>query len=143
LKYLLDTNIISELIKPIPNRSVVSFIDNLDEDDIFISVITIGEIQFGIQKLPDSKKKEKLHSWLHNDLLRRFHHKIIGIDTETMLLWGELSQQLKAKGMPMPIMDLLIATTCLHGGYLLITRNEKDFAHLEIKVINPFRKENR
>ncbi|MEA3490749.1 MAG: hypothetical protein U9R27_02510 [Campylobacterota bacterium] len=63
-------------------------------------MITIGEIQFGIQKLPDSKKKEKLLSWLNNDLLTRFHNKIAEIDTETMLLWDELSQQLKAKGTP-------------------------------------------
>jgi len=139
LRYLLDTNIISELTKPTPNSAVISFINSLDEDDIFISVITIGEIQFGIQKLPDSKKKEKLLSWLHTDLLTRFHNKIVEIDTETMLLWGELSQKLKAKGTPMPIMDLLIATTCLRGNYLLITRNEKDFTHLEIEMINPFR----
>ena len=139
MKYLLDTNIISELIKPTPNSNVVSFLDSLNEDDIFISVITVGEIQFGIQKLPNSKKKEQLLSWLHADLLARFHNKVVDIDVETMLLWGEVSQQLKAKGTPMPIMDLLIAATCLKGNYILITRNEKDFAHLDIAIINPFR----
>jgi len=139
LKYLLDTNIISELIKPTPNSNVVSFLDSLNEDDVFISVITIGEIQFGIQKLPSSKKKEQLLSWLYADLLARFHNKVVDIDVETMLLWGEVSQQLKAKGTPMPIMDLLIAATCLKGNYMLITRNEKDFTHLDIEITNPFR----
>ncbi len=104
MKYLLDTNIISELIKPTPNSNVISFLDSLNEDDVFISVITIGEIQFGIQKLPSSKKKEQLLSWLYADLLARFHNKIVDIDVETMLLWGEVSQQLKAKGTPIPIM---------------------------------------
>ena len=139
MKYLLDTNIISELIKPTPNSNVVSFLDSLNEDDVFISVITIGEIQFGIQKLPSSKKKEQLLSWLYADLLARFHNKVVDIDVETMLLWGEVSQQLKAKGTPMPIMDLLIAATCLKGNYMLITRNEKDFTHLDIEITNPFR----
>ena len=138
MKYLLDTNIISELIKPTPNRGVISFLNSLNENDILLSVITIGEIKFGIEKISSQKKKDKLLSWLDNDLLLRFKNRIVEIDTKTMLIWGELNHSLKTKGSPMPIMDSLIGATCLSHNYILITRNEKDFRRVEIEMINPF-----
>jgi len=141
LKYLLDTNIISELTKTTPNENVISFLGTIKEQDIYLSVITIGEISFGIHKLQSQKKRENLSYWLENDLLIRFQNRIVDIDIETMLIWGELSQRLKTSGTPMPIMDSLIGATCLTKGHTLISRNEKDFANLDIRVINPFKVE--
>jgi len=138
LKYLLDTNIISEFISKIPNKNVIDYILALDENDLYLSVITIGEIKAGIEKLDNGSKKEKLLHWLENDLLDRFQNRIIDIDTEVMLQWGAINNRLKQLGKPLPIMDSLIGATSEIRDFILITRNEKDFKNLNIKVVNPF-----
>ncbi len=138
MKYLLDTNIISEFISKIPNKNVIDYILALDENDLYLSVITIGEIKAGIEKLDKGSKKEKLLYWLENDLLNRFKDRIIDIDTEVMLQWGSINHRLKQLGKPLPIMDSLIGATSEVRDFILITRNEKDFKNLNIKVVNPF-----
>ncbi|MEA2072136.1 MAG: type II toxin-antitoxin system VapC family toxin [Campylobacterota bacterium] len=138
MKYLLDTNIISEFISKIPNKRVIDYILTLDENDLYLSVITIGEIKAGIEKLDSGSKKEKLLHWLENDLLNRFQDKIVDIDTEVMLQWGTTNNRLKQLGKPLPIMDSLIGATSEIKDFILITRNEKDFKNLNIKVVNPF-----
>lgn len=138
MNYILDTNIISELIKQDPDHRVVTFVDSLPEETVFLSVITIGEIQFGIQKLPQSKKRERILSWLETDLLARFEHRIMEIDTETMLIWGEMNAALQALGISIPVMDSLIAATCKTKKFTLVTRNTKDFLHLDIALVDPF-----
>ena len=138
MKYILDTNIISELISKSPHEKVISFINTLDEKNIYLSVVTIGEINFGIHKLKSSKKREELLLWLHEDLLSRFENRIIELDTQTMLTWGEISNELKSIGNPMPIMDSLIGATCISKKMVLVTRNEKDFINLKIDIVNPF-----
>ena len=138
MKYLLDTNIISEFISKIPNKNVVDYILTLDENDLYLSVITLGEIKAGIEKLDNGNKKEKLLHWLENDLLNRFQNRIVDIDTEVMLRWGAINHRLKQLGKPLPIMDSLIGATSEIKDFILITRNEKDFKNLNIKVVNPF-----
>ncbi|MEA1892694.1 MAG: type II toxin-antitoxin system VapC family toxin [Campylobacterota bacterium] len=138
MKYLLDTNIISEFISKTPNNNVINHILTLDENDLYLSVVTIGEIKAGIEKLDNGSKKEKLLYWLENDLLNRFQSKIIDIDTNIMLQWGVINNRLKNLGKPLPIMDSLIGATSEVYDYILITRNEKDFKNLNIKIINPF-----
>ncbi len=138
MNYLLDTNVISELISKQPNKNVLSFIQELDEDNIYLSVITIGEIKSGIENLKDQIKKEKLSSWLYSDLLERFQNKIIDINVEIMIEWGSINQNLKSTGKSLPIMDSLIGATCIVKDLTLVTRNEKDFINLDIKIVNPF-----
>ena len=141
MKYLLDTNIVSEFISKKPNQKVLDYVNSLDENDIYLSVITIGEIRFGIEKLDkehQSKKIKILSDWLDNDLMQRFEGRIVDIDKQTMLQWGEINGQLQKIGRPMPIMDSLIASSCLANGFVLITRNTKDFYSFEIEMINPF-----
>lgn len=138
MKYLLDTNIISEFISKYPNQKVVEYILTLDEADLYLSAITIGEIKAGIEKLDNSRKKETLLQWLEKDLLNRFEKKIISIDTDVMLKWGEINNRLKKLGTPVPIMDSLIGVSCAVHKMTLVTRNEKDFKNIPIKIINPF-----
>ena len=138
MKYLLDTNIISEFISKTPNKNVIDYVLALDENDLYLSVITIGEIKAGVEKLDNGSKKEKLSHWLENDLLDRFQNRIIDIDTEIMLQWGVINNRLKQLGKPLPIMDSLIGATSEVKDFVLITRNEKDFKNLNIKVVNPF-----
>ena len=138
MNYLLDTNIISVLISKQPSLKVITFIEELDEKNVYLSVMTIGEIKAGIEKLDNGIKKEKLSLWLHNDLLERFRLRIIEIDVNIMLAWGEITQKSKVLGKPLPIIDSIIGATCKAKELLLITRNEKDFQNLDIKIINPF-----
>ena len=138
MKYLLDTNIISELIATSPNQKVINYLLELNEEDLYLSVITIGEIQAGIEKLAKSKKKEQLSNWLENDLLHRFKNRIVTIDIEIMLQWGAINSKLKSIGKPLPIMDSLIGATAQSKNFTLLTRNEKDFQNLDIEIINPF-----
>jgi len=141
LKYLLDTNIISEFISKNPNQKVLDFVNYINENDIYLSVITLGEIKAGIEKLNKDthyKKIDILLNWLENDLMQRFKDRILEIDTNTILKWGEITAKMQKIGKPMPIMDSLIASTCLVNGLVLITRNSKDFYNLDIDMINPF-----
>lgn len=138
MKYLLDTCVISELVAKQPNPKVVDFIDALDSDDIYLSVITIGEIAKGIEKLPKSKRKQELHTWLKEDLLVRFDGKIIPLDTDVLLEWGLLAARLESTGKNLPAMDSLIAATVLAHKYALVTRNMDDFNGTGAEIINPW-----
>lgn len=138
MNFLLDTCVISELVASQPNPAVVRWVDSADEDRLYLSVITIGEIKRGIVKLANSKRKSALQEWLEGNLLIRFRDKILPIDTAVMLVWGQLAADLEKQGKPMPAIDSLIAATCLLRRLDLVTRNEIDFAHSGVKVINPW-----
>jgi predicted nucleic acid-binding protein len=138
MNYLLDTNVISELIAKHPTSQVVDWIDSLDPTTVHLSVITIGEIRKGIEKLPSSTRKEHLNAWLANDLLLRFDGRIAAITTEVMLVWGELTGQLENAGRPLAAIDSLIAAIALAGPYCLATRNTDDFQHTGVLLINPW-----
>ena len=136
--YLLDTCVISELVARQPSPSVVDWIDGVEEDRLFLSAITIGEIKKGIEKLSNSERKRALGEWLEGDLLTRFSDRILPIDTAVMLVWGKLASDLEKRGRPMPAIDSLIAATCLYGGLGLVTRNENDFAYGGVEIVNPW-----
>ena len=138
MKYILDTCAISELVAKQPNPKVVEYIDSIDPDDVYLSVITIGEISKGIKKLPKSKRKEELETWLNEDLLVRFDEKIIPLDTDVLLEWGSLTARLEATGKTLPAMDSLIAATVLARQLVLITRNTVDFDATGIEIVNPW-----
>ncbi|MGI0493905.1 type II toxin-antitoxin system VapC family toxin [Alkalinema pantanalense CENA528] len=138
MKYLLDTCIISELIAKRPNQTVLDWLDSQVASDLYLSVITIGELTKGIRRLPDSRRKADLEHWLENDLLSRFSGRTPTLDLNTMILWGNLIARLEVQGRVLPLMDSLIAATVLHGGFTLITRNEKDFIGTGVPLINLF-----
>jgi predicted nucleic acid-binding protein len=138
MTFLLDTCVISELVARQPNPAVMRWVDSVDEDRLFLSAITIGEIKRGIEKLADSTRKSALQEWLEDDLLIRFRDKILPIDTAVMLVWGQLAADLEKQGKRMPAIDSLIAATCLQGRLDLVTRNESDFAHSSVTMINPW-----
>ena len=138
MKYLLDICAVSELVARNPSDKVVEWLDGLDPEQVYLSVLTIGEIRKGIQKLPDSQRKAELHEWLACDLMDQFQGRIISIDTEVMLTWGRLVGDLESKGRKLAAMDSLIAAIVLHEGLTLVTRNEEDFKHAEISLANPW-----
>ena len=139
MNFLLDTCVISELVAMQPNPHVVQWVDSVDEDKLFLSAITIGEIKKGIEKLADSRRKDALVEWLNDGLLVRFRDRILPIDIPVVLVWGQLAADLDRQGRRMPAIDSLLAATCLQGELQLVTRNEDDFAQSGITVINPWK----
>ena len=138
MKYLLDTCLISELIKKAPNSAVVSWLDEQDEQSLFLSVLTIGELQKGISKLPDGARKDELQAWVEHDLALRFTGRIIDIEMEAMLIWGRLQGESEQKGVILPVMDSLIAATAKAHGLVVVTRNVKDMEKCKVNVCNPW-----
>ncbi|MCK9264590.1 MAG: type II toxin-antitoxin system VapC family toxin [Desulfomonilia bacterium] len=138
MKYLLDTCVISELVAKKPNQKVLNWIDSIDPDSAYLSVITIGEIKKGIEKLPDSQRRTTLHAWLTEDLLARFSGRILLIDTGVVLVWGQLAGSLESEGKKMGAIDSLIAASARYNHCSLVTRNEIDFVHTGIAIINPW-----
>jgi toxin FitB len=138
MNYLFDTNVISELIAKQPNQKVVDWIDRLDPNTVYLSVITIGEIRKGIEKLAPSQRRATLTDWLTHDLLVRFDGRIAAITTEVMLIWGELTGRMENAGHPIAAIDSLIAAIALAGNYRLVTRNAVDFQHTGVTIINPW-----
>jgi predicted nucleic acid-binding protein len=138
VKILLDTCVISDLVSKKPSLDVVNWLDAQDDDDICLSIITIGEIVKGIERLPKSKRKQELYDWLRNDLLARFQGKILQIDLEVIVEWGSLTAKMELAGRPMPAIDSLIAAIALVNRCALATRNVRDFEGSGVETINPW-----
>jgi predicted nucleic acid-binding protein len=139
MRYLLDTNVISELIAKHPNERVIQWLDHLDLASIYLSVITIGELRKGIEKLSDSSRKDELQNWLTDELLIRFRDRILVLDLDVMLVWGELVGRLERIGRPLGAIDSLIAALALAHSCVLVTRNEADFEDTGLNVTNPWK----
>jgi len=136
--FLLDTNVISELVKPRPEQKVISWIQATDESLLFLSVLTIGEIRKGINSLPSGNKRALLESWLGNDLMMRFAGRILSIDFGIAERWGLLSAQAKASGVLLPVIDGLLAATALHHNLTFATRNTNDVKLTGLSLFNPW-----
>lgn len=138
MNYLLDTCVLSEFTRRKPDEKVIAWVGGIDEEKLFISVITVGEIQRGVERLPGSQRKTELLVWLNNALIERFGQRLLSLDCETMIVWGILTARLENSGQPAPVMDALIAATALHHNLMVVTRNESDFASCGVQVINPW-----
>lgn len=139
MRYLLDTCVISELVKKTPEPKVVSWIDAVPEENLLLSAITIGEIRKGIEKVRERKRKADLERWLGEELLVRFRGQILPLDEEVMLTWGGMLGRLEARGRTLPAIDSLIAALARHHRLTLVTRNVKDFEGCGVELLNPWK----
>lgn len=139
MKFLLDTCVISELIKQDPSKKVMEWISKEDEENFFISVLTLGEIYKGIEKLADSKRKVLLKNWIEKDLKERFWNKIIDIDAKVASTWGKIQGISEKTGRAMPAIDSLIAATGIAYDLTVITRNTKDMNASGVMLLNPWK----
>ena len=137
--FLLDTNVISELIKAEPNRNVVRWIEKSEETMLFLSVLTLGEIRSGIEGLNPGRRRGRLESWLAVDLRLRFQHRILTINDAIAERWGAVSAMAAKKGRPLPVIDGLLAATALHHDLMLVTRNDTDVRGSGVQTLNPWR----
>lgn len=138
MNYLLDTCVISELIKKQPNSKLVQWLSEIEEANLFISVLTIGELHKGIEKLPDSRKKNKLHKWVTYDMEKRFRNRIIDFDLHTATIWGKIQAKSEMSGQKLPAIDSLIAAVGISHDLIVVTRNTKDMESSGVDLLNPW-----
>ncbi len=136
--FLLDTNVISELIKPKPEPKVATWVDSTDESLLYLSVLTLGEIRKGIGLLPDAARRVVLEAWLDTDLMTRFDDRILLIDHAVADRWGRLAADAALAKSPLPVIDGLLAATALDHNLTFVTRNPKDIATTGVAVFNPW-----
>lgn len=138
MNFLLDTNVLSEVRRPQPNAKVMAWLDQVDEDRVHLSVISIAEIARGIGLLESGKRKSELALWLEHDLPVRFDGRMLSVDMPAALTWGQLMANSKRAGFALSVMDGWIAAIALSKGLTLVTRNIKDFENLGIALLNPW-----
>ncbi len=138
MSWLLDTCVISELSKPRPQSTVVEWIQTCLEDQLFLSVITVGELEKGIARLRQSDRRAALEKWVRNDVVARFGGRLLAIDAAIAARWGSLVGASEAKGKPLPVIDSLIAATSLQHGLTVVTRNTEDLERCGAHCLNPW-----
>lgn len=138
MKYLLDTCVISELVRPKPATSVANWIREQQEDLLHFSVLTLGELRKGIDRLPEGRKRVRLENWLNRDLRLRFIGRWLPIDEEIAERWGLMNTRAIAQGRAMPVIDSLIAATALVHGMTVVTRNTDDMQPSGVLLLNPW-----
>ncbi len=136
--FLLDTNVISELIKPRPESCVTTWIEETDESLLYLSVLTLGEIRRGIAALPKARRRTSLEAWLESDLRTRFHRRVLPIDEDVADRWGLLTAQAQTKGVVVPVTDGLLAATALKHNLTFVTRDTGSIAVVGVSVFNPW-----
>jgi hypothetical protein len=136
--FLLDTSVISELIRPKPDDKVLRWIEETDESLLFLSVLTLGEIRNGVQRLRAGRRRGRLESWLQVDLPSRFLDRVLPIDAAIADRWGRISAIAAAKGKPVPVIDGLLAATAIHHNLTLVTRNSSDVSGTGVATLTPW-----
>jgi predicted nucleic acid-binding protein len=139
VSFLLDTNIVSEWVKPRPAVAVMNWLADVDEDQVFLSVVTIAELKHGIERLPAGRRRQRLDEWLRLDVSARFEGRLIPIDEQVALRWGLIVAARETRGRPIGSMDALIAATAATHGLTLVTRNAPDFEASVPAVFDPWR----
>jgi toxin FitB len=136
--YLLDTNVVSEWVKPRPNGNVIAWLAEASEDEIFISVCTFAELRFGVASMARGKRRDHLDEWLRSDLPARFDRRIVGIDVSIADVWGIIQARARQKGRPVGPMDGWIAATAEVHDMTIVTRNTNHFEAVGVPLLDPW-----
>jgi len=138
VSFLLDTNVVSEWMKPHPNPGVVTWLVDVDEDRVFLSVITLTELRYGIERMPPGHRRKRLDEWLGEELPLRFEGRILAIDGAVADACGKLVARREALGRRMEALDAFLAATAEVHRLTLVTRNTSDFQPTVKDVLNPW-----
>jgi toxin FitB len=139
MAFLYDTCTVSEFVQAMPNAKVIAYLSSLPNHQTYISAVSIGEILFGIELLPPSAKRRRLEEWYAHELLPAYTGRILPNDLAVMQCWGPLMASLQRRGFQMGIKDSLIAACALQADLTVITRNDSDFAHCGVRIVNPWK----
>jgi len=138
MNYLLDTNVISEPTKVRPNRGVLSWLAAVNEDSVFLSVVTVTEIRYGIERLAPGKRRSRLDIWLQKELIPRFEGRVLAIDLEIADACGRLVARSESAGRQLEPRDAYLAATAEVHGLALVTRNISDFEAVVENLVVPW-----
>jgi predicted nucleic acid-binding protein len=138
VNFLLDTNVVSEWTKPQPNSGVIQWLQSVDEDNVFLSVVTFAELRRGIERLAAGARRRRLDEWLRNELPSRFEGRIAPVEGAVTDEWGRLVARCEGSGKPIHAMDALIAATAQIHNLTLVTRNVSDFKFALKSILNPW-----
>ncbi len=135
MSYLIDTNVLSELKRKVPDQGVVEWFAQRPPQILYLSVLTLGEIRKGVEGVKDARRRQRLSDWLESDLRQFFYGRILSVDAAVAERWGRLVAD---AGRPLPVVDSLLAATALTHDLVLVTRNVQDFAGLPVQLCNPW-----
>ncbi len=138
MKFLVDTNVVSEWVKPRPNEGVVAWMDEVDEDRVFISVVSLAELRHGVERMPSGARRRRLDEWLKEELPMRFEGRVLLIDRAVAEAWGRIVARCETAGRPISTMDGFIAATAEAHRLVLVTRNVSDFESSVKEIVNPW-----
>jgi toxin FitB len=138
LSFLLDTNVISEWVKPRPSPRVIAWLAEVDEERVFLSVASLAEIRRGVELMPPGKRRDRLAAWLSEDLPVRFEGRILSIDSRIAETWGLVMVRGHKAGMNVSVWDAFFAATAEVHRLTLVTRNIQHFEMLGIPLLNPW-----
>jgi len=138
LSFLLDTNVVSEWVKPRPHQAVVAWLNRIEEEEAFLSVVTLMELRYGVDCMPTGARQARLDKWLHENLPQRFEGRLLSVDERVADVCGALMARRKRAGKSMGTMDAFIGATAIVHGLVLATRNVADFGFPEERVFNPW-----
>lgn len=138
MSYLLDTCVISEVVRQNPASEVVGWLAAQDEDHLWVSVLTLGELHKGVARLDDPLRRRTLEAWVEGDLLRRFIGRIIDVDPGIAARWGRISAAAERAGRVIPVIDGLLAATAIENGLTLVTRDTSHMRPAGVDLFNPW-----
>lgn len=138
MSWLLDTNVVSEWVKPKPSAPVAGWLDEVDEDQVFMSVVTFAELRRGVELMPRGRRRELLERWVDDDLAVRFEGRILGVDLPVAEAWGHITAAATRRGRRLTTMDALLAATALTRDLTLVTRNTRDFEGTGAELFDPW-----
>ena len=137
MNFLLDTNAVSEWVKPRPNPGLIGWSESADEDRIFLSVVSLAELRYGVERMAAGRRRSRLEQWLQHELPLRFEGRILPVDANVAEAWGRTVSRAEAAGRPIGAMDALLAATAETHQLTLVTRNVSHFPLLKT-VLNPW-----
>jgi toxin FitB len=137
VNFLLDTNAVSEWVKPRPNAGVIRWMESADEDRVFLSVIPLAELRYGVERMPAGARRVRLEQWLRDELPLRFEGRILSVDNKIAEAWGSTVSRSEALVRPIGAMDAFLSATAEVHHLTLVTRNVSDFPLLK-SVVNPW-----
>lgn len=138
-RFLLDTCVVSEFTRRQANAGLIDWLATEDESAMFLSEVTLGELEKGLHKLPPGMRRTRLRSFVEREIVARFGERIVSVDANVWRRWGRWCGEAERRGRPLPVIDSLLAATASVHELAIVTRNERDFGGFGVRVVNPWR----